>query len=130
MCIHLGKWTQGLAVSLPPSTREEPSVLFFVRFDITQPANVTNADLIDTWRREATAAVGAIEAGAIKGIWKVAGERSVLCVIEVPSPEELDRALGGLPIVREMGPAVKTTAHAVYDYTIYAEDLHAGVHGP
>ena len=35
-------------------------MLFFVRFDITQPANVTNADLIDTWRREATAAVGAI----------------------------------------------------------------------
>ena len=105
-------------------------MLFFVRFDITQPANVTNADLIDTWRREATAAVGAIEAGAIKGIWKIAGERSVLCVIEVPAPEELDRALGGLPIVREMGPAVKTTAHAVYDYTIYAEDLHAGVHGP
>jgi hypothetical protein len=25
---------------------------------------------------------------------------------------------------------VKTTAHAVYDYTTYAEDLHAGVHGP
>ena len=105
-------------------------MLFFVRFDITQPANVTNADLIDTWRREATAAVGAIEAGAIKGIWKIAGERSVLCVIEVPAPEELDRELGGLPIVREMGPAVKTTANAIYDYTTYADDLHAGVHGP
>src|SRR6476469_7971530 len=121
MCIHLRKCTQAGVVSLPPSTREENGVLFFVRFDSTQPANVTNADLIDTWRREATAAVGAIEAGAIKGIWKIAGERSVLCVIEVPAPEELDRALGGLPIVREMGPAVKTTAHAIYDYTTYAD---------
>ena len=26
-------------------------MLFFVRFDVTQPANVGNKDLVETWRR-------------------------------------------------------------------------------
>ena len=136
MCIHLWKWKQvahgaaGIGLAVPAVHQEERALLFFVRFDVTQPDTFTNADLIDTWRREATAALGAIEAGAIKSIYKIAGQRTVLCVIEVPSAEELDRALGGLPILREMGNGVKTQAHAVYEYTTYAEDLHAGVHGP
>ena len=40
-------------------------MLFFVRFDVTQPANVTNQDLVETWRREAQAAIGAMDAGAV-----------------------------------------------------------------
>jgi hypothetical protein len=48
----------------------------------------------------------------------------------VPSPEELDRALGGLPILREMGSGVRTEAMAIYEYTTFAGDLNAGVHGP
>jgi len=33
-------------------------MLFFVRFGVTQPANVGNQDLVETWRREAEAAHG------------------------------------------------------------------------
>jgi muconolactone delta-isomerase len=104
-------------------------VLFFVRFDVTQPDAVSNPDLVDIWKREAEAALGAIDAGAVKSLYKVAGQRTVLAVIEVPSPEELDRALGGLPIVREMGSGVKTEALAIYEYTTFAADLNAGTHG-
>jgi muconolactone delta-isomerase len=105
-------------------------VLFFVRFDITQPANVTNSEIVGIWQREAKAALGAMEAGAVKHLWKVAGERVVFAVVDLPSPEELDRALGGLPIVREMGPGVKTTSWPIYDYATFAADLDSGVHGP
>jgi muconolactone delta-isomerase len=105
-------------------------VLFFVRFDVTQPASVPNADLVETWKREAEAAIGAIEAGAVKHLWKVAGQRVVLAVVDLPSPEDLDRALGGLPIIREMGGGVRTEAVPIYDYTTFAEDLKGGVHGP
>lgn len=105
-------------------------MLFFVRFDISQPDALPNADLVETWKREAQAALGAKEAGAVKHLWKVAGQRVVLAVVDLPSPEDLDRALGGLPIIREMGGGVKTTALPIYDYETFASDLEGGVHGP
>jgi muconolactone delta-isomerase len=105
-------------------------MLFFVRFDVRQPDALPNADLVETWKREATAALGAVEAGAVKHLWKVAGQRVVLAVIDLPSGEDLDRALGGLPIIREMGGGVHTEAMPIYDYATFAADLEAGVHGP
>jgi muconolactone D-isomerase len=104
-------------------------MLFFVRFDVTQPANVSNEDLVATWIREAEAAVGAMDAGAVPHLWKVAGQRVVLGVVDAPTAEDLDRALAGLPIIREMGPGVKTEAWPVYDYRTFAADLNAGAHG-
>jgi muconolactone delta-isomerase len=104
-------------------------MLFFVRFDVTQPANVGNDDLIAIWLREAEAAIGAMDAGAVPHLWKVAGQRVVLGVVDVPTAEDLDRALGSLPIIREMGPGMKTEAWPIYDYRTFAADLQAGAHG-
>src|ERR1700709_2864331 len=61
-------------------------MLFFVRFDVTQPANVSNKDLVETWIREAEAAVGAMDAGAVPHLWKVAGQRVVLAAGDLPTP--------------------------------------------
>jgi muconolactone D-isomerase len=105
-------------------------MLFFVRFDVTQPANVSNKDLVETWIREAEAAIGAMEAGAVPHLWKVAGQRVVLGIVDLPSPEDLDRALGGLPIIREMGPGMRIEALPIYDYRTFAEDLNNGTYGP
>ena len=80
--------------------------------------------------REAEAAVGAMDAGAVPHLWQVAGQRLVIGVVEVPSAEDLDRALGGLPIIREMGHGVRTVAFPIYDYRTFADDLNAGHHGP
>ncbi len=104
-------------------------MLFFVRFDVTQPANVSNDDLVETWKREAEAAIGAIDAGAVPHLWKVAGQRVVLAIVDLPTAEDLDRALGSLPIIREMGPGVKTEAWPIYDYRTFAQDLGEGAHG-
>jgi muconolactone delta-isomerase len=104
-------------------------MLFFVRFDVTQPANVSNQDLVETWRREAEAAIGAMDAGAVPHLWKVAGQRVVLGVVDLPSAEDLDAALGGLPIIREMGAGVKTEAWPIYDYRTFAAALNDGTYG-
>ena len=104
-------------------------MLFFVRFDVTQPANVSNEDLVATWTREAEAALGAVDAGAVAHLWKVAGQRIVLAIVDLPTAEDLDRALGSLPIIREMGPGVQTEAWPIYDYRTFAQDLDEGVHG-
>ena len=104
-------------------------MLFFVRFDVTQPANVSNEDLVAIWKREAVAAIGAMDAGAVPHLWKVAGQRVVLAVVDLPTAEDLDRALASLPIIREMGPGMKTEAWPIYDYRTFAQDLEDGAHG-
>lgn len=104
-------------------------MLFFVRFDVTQPANVANDELIAIWIREAAAAIGAMDAGAVPHLWKLAGQRAVIGVVDVPTAEDLDRALGGLPIIREMGPGMKTEAWPIYDYRTFGADLNAGAYG-
>ena len=104
-------------------------MLFMVRFDVTQPANVGNDDLIAIWLREAEAAIGAMDAGAVPYLWKVAGQRVVLGVVDVPTAEDLDRALGGLPIIQEMGAGVLTEALPIYDYRQFATYLGEGAFG-
>ena len=102
---------------------------FIVRFDVKQPSAVSNPELVAIWQREAAAALGAIEAGAIKHLWKVAGQRVVIGVVEFPSAEDLDRALASLPLIRELGSGVATEALPIYDYAIFADDLNQGLHG-
>lgn len=105
-------------------------MLFFIRFTVHQPDALPNADLVATWKREAEVALGAKAAGAVKHLWKVAGQRVVLAVVDLPTAEDVDRALGGLPIIREMGSGVTTETLPIYDYETFAADLDAGVHGP
>ena len=105
-------------------------MLFFVRFDVSQPANVSNKDLVEIWTREAAVALGAMDAGAVPHLWKVAGQRAVEVLRARQVHDRQHDALAGLPIIREMGPGMKTEAWPIYDYRTFAEDLDNGVHGP
>jgi muconolactone D-isomerase len=96
---------------------------FFVRFDVHQPVDMEIQRLWEIWDREAVAALGAMDAGAITGLWKVAGQRVVLAICEFPDAETLDRALAGLPIIQEMGGAVRTEALPIYEYREFAAFL-------
>jgi muconolactone D-isomerase len=104
-------------------------MLFFVRFDVRQADSMSNRELIEMWDREADAALAAMDAGAIKHAWKVSGQRVVLAVCDFPDAETLDRALSGLPIIKEMGATVKTEALPIYDYRTFAADLKESVGG-
>jgi muconolactone delta-isomerase len=104
-------------------------MLFFVRFDVRQADHMSNRDLIEMWDREGDAALGAMEAGAIQHAWKVSGQRVVLAVCDFPDAETLDRALAGLPIIKEMGATVKTEALPIYEYTTFAADLKQAAAG-
>jgi muconolactone delta-isomerase len=104
-------------------------MLFFVRFDIHQPETMSNRELTEIWDREADAALGAMDAGAVVHLWKVSGQRVVLVVCDFPDAETLDRALSGLPIVQEMGGSVTTEALPIYDYRTFAADLKGALAG-
>ena len=48
-------------------------MLFMVRFDIHQPEGMSTREFIETWDREADAALGAMDAGVVTHLWKVSG---------------------------------------------------------
>ena len=100
---------------------------FLIRFDIRQPDDMSNRELIEMWDREADAALAAMEAGAVTHLWKVAGQRVVVGVLEMPDAETVDRALEGLPIIKEIGATVKTEVLPIYDYTTFAADLKEAI---
>jgi muconolactone D-isomerase len=102
---------------------------FLLRLDVHQPTDMSAEELVSIWAEEATAALGAVEAGAITGIWKVAGQRTVFALCEFPDARTLDQALSGLPIIQEMGGSVDTEALAVYPYEQFAEDLRTAAEG-
>jgi muconolactone delta-isomerase len=96
---------------------------FLVRFDVHQPHDMSNREFIEMWDREADAALGAMEAGAVTHLWKVSGQRVVVGVLDLPDAESVDRALAGLPIIREIGADVDTEVLPIYDYSTFAADM-------
>lgn len=93
---------------------------YMVFFEVNQPTDMSQAELYQIWNDEADAALGAKEAGVVKGLWKAAGQRTVYALLDVPDPETLDAALEGLPIVQQMGGAVDIESVPVYDYEQWA----------
>ncbi len=105
-------------------------MLFLVRFDVHQPEDMSNRELIEMWDREADAALGAMEAGAVTHLWKVSGQRVVdRRSLDLPDAESVDRALAGLPIIQEMGAGVETEVLPIYDYTTFAADMKEAAQG-
>jgi len=92
---------------------------------IAKPEALSNKEFYSVWRQESEAALAAVEAGAIKGIWKVAGQPEVITIIDVPGADDLDHAMQQFPIWK-LG-----FSHIVADFRIiplrpyenWAEDL-------
>lgn len=68
---------------------------------LVKPESLANKEFFGLWLRESLAALGAIEAGAMKHIWKVAGRYEVIAVMEVEDGDQMDAALHALPIWKE-----------------------------
>jgi len=104
-------------------------VLYFLRAEVQPPDSMSAAELRRHWNEEAKAALKAMEAGAIKGLWKVCGQRVVVGVVDLPDNDMLDQVLDGLPIMQSMGSAVTWEVLPVRPYEHFAEDLRKAVEG-
>ncbi|AHY45825.1 Muconolactone delta-isomerase [Rubrobacter radiotolerans] len=83
--------------------------------------NWTAEELWNAWEDEVNAAAGANEAGKIKSIYKVSGQRRVLVTLDVESHDELDRILmSALPMAHNLEIA---EILPVRDYWDFAEDV-------
>jgi muconolactone delta-isomerase len=75
-------------------------MLVLLTADLAKPESLSNKEFFEVWYQESVAALEAVKAGAMKGIWKVAGEYQVIAVIEVESGDQIDEIVHSLPIWR------------------------------
>jgi muconolactone D-isomerase len=73
-------------------------MLFFVNV-LIDPKNLSFEAMWDVWEKETEAAIGAKGVGKIVNLWKVAGQRRILAIVDVESHDEMDRIfMGALPM--------------------------------
>ena len=99
-------------------------MLFMLKAHISKPEGISNKEFYGVWLKEAEAAVGALKAGVIKAIWKVAGKPEVVAVLEVESADALEAAVLSLPLWKlGYSHMVKVEWDVVRPYENWYEDL-------
>ncbi len=99
-------------------------MLYHLDFQVEYPANMTQKDLFSIWSKEADAALGAKAAGIVVDLWKCVGERRVIAIVNVNSPDELDQITLTLPIMQEMGQHVTIKVTPLRRYEDFANDVN------
>jgi muconolactone D-isomerase len=98
-------------------------MLCHLDFHIEYPASMSQKELFAIWAREADAALEAKKAGVIIDLWKCTGNRRVIVIINVDSPDTLDQILIDLPIMKEHGHHVQVNVTPLRRYEDWAADL-------
>ncbi|MCF6743490.1 translational initiation factor [Blastococcus sp. KM273128] len=95
-------------------------MLFHLSFRVDH-TRLDRDEFWDEWEREVRAAVGAMEAGLIKSLYKVAGQRRVIGIVDVESHDQLDQVvMGALPMSHYL---TLEEVLPVREYTAFAEDV-------
>ena len=77
-------------------------MLFFVNVRV-DPKNLSFDQMWDVWEKEAEAAIAARSSGKIVNLWKVAGQRRVLAIVDVASHDEMDQIfMAALPLAHNL----------------------------
>lgn len=99
-------------------------MLYHLDFNVEYGADMDQKDLFEIWSEEAKAAAGAKDAGIIVDLWKCVGERRVVAVVDVDSPDTLNQILFTFPIMKAMGQYVKVEATPLRRYEDFAADVN------
>ena len=104
-------------------------MLYHVDFHIEYPAGMSQTELFAIWTQEAEVALGAKEAGTVVDLWKCVGMRRVIAILDVSSPDTLDRILFDLPIMKLLGQHVRVEVTPLRRYEDFAADVKARYEG-
>lgn len=102
-------------------------MLYHLEFTVEYGANMTQQDLFRIWDEEAEVALGAKAAGVVVDLWKVVGERRVIAIVDVSSPDMLDQILLDLPIKKKMGQHVNVKVSSLRKYEAFAADVKSRI---
>jgi muconolactone delta-isomerase len=98
-------------------------MLYKLDFTVGYDADMGQQGLFEIWAEEADAALGAKAAGVVVDLWKIVGERKVLAIVKVDTPDDLDRILFDLPIMKKMGQHVQVEVKSIRRYEDFAADV-------
>jgi muconolactone delta-isomerase len=98
-------------------------MLYHLDFTVEYAAAMRQRDLFAIWAKEAEAALGAKQAGVVVDLWKCVGQRRVIAVVNVDSPDMLDQITLDLPIMVEMGQHVQIAVTPLRRYEDFASDV-------
>ncbi len=99
-------------------------MLYLLDFQVEYGPSMTQKDLLSVWSEEAQAALNAKKAGVVVDLWKCVGERRVIAIVDVESPDMLDQILFTLPIMKAMGQYVKVKVTSLRRYEDFANDVN------
>lgn len=99
-------------------------MLYLLDFQVEYGPNMTQTDLFSIWSKEAETALEAKKAGVVVDIWKCVGERRVIAIFNVDSPDILDQILFTLPIMKAMGQYVNVKVTSLRRYEDFAADVN------
>lgn len=97
-------------------------MLYFLDFRVDYAARLSQKDLFALWSREAEAALAARKSGRIVDLWKCVGQRRVIAIIEIESPDTLDEILMELPSMKEHGQHIRVDVTPLRRYEDFAAD--------
>ncbi|MGB5862704.1 MAG: muconolactone Delta-isomerase family protein [Sulfitobacter sp.] len=98
-------------------------MLYRVDFTIEYDTTLEQQGLFGIWAEETDAALGAKDACVVVDLWKVVGERKVLAIVDVATPDALDQILFDLPIMQKMGHLVQVDVKSLRRYEDFAADV-------
>ncbi|TPE49374.1 muconolactone Delta-isomerase [Amaricoccus solimangrovi] len=98
-------------------------MLYHLEFTVGYGADMSQQDLFRIWSEEAKVALDAKAKGAVVDLWKVAGERRVIAILDLPGPDVLDQISLDLPIMQQMGQHVTIKVSALRRYEDFASDV-------
>jgi muconolactone D-isomerase len=98
-------------------------MLYLLNFTVEYSEAMGQQGLFKIWEEEAGAALGAKDAGVVVDLWKIVGERKVVAVVNVESPDMLDQILFDLPIMQKMGNHVQVEVKSLRRYEDFAADV-------
>lgn len=76
-------------------------MLFYLQMRWNVEGRLSQDELWALEAKEGEYAQAAVAGGTVKGIWKPAGQRRVIAVVDLPDAEALDRAtMAGLPMAQ------------------------------
>jgi len=104
-------------------------MLYHIDFRVEYSANISQSELFAIWSEEADAALAAKQAGVVVDLWKCVGTRRIIAIVDVPSPDTLDRILLDLPIMKKMGQFVRVEVTPLRRYEDFADDINARLNG-
>ena len=99
-------------------------MLYLLDFQVEYGPSMTQADLFSIWSKEAETALEAKKAGVVVDLWKCVGERRVIAIFNVDSPDILDQILFTLPIMKAMGQYVNVKVTSLRRYEDFAADVN------